>query len=305
MSDPLATTSCQKAVALARRLGLRRFWRKPPLPGNLQARDAGPEAIARDVDYGFESGKLHLYRLKLLGVAPKDASILEVGPGIAFGGMAYLAAFGARVAVADRWLAPWQDDYHARYYDALAQRIETEGAGGDARPIRALAASGSYEGGSITLIHEPAEDLRSVPDGAFEVVFSNAVLEHVANPSAAIAELHRVTKDGGYGVHQVDFRDHRDFDRPLEHLLLAEKSFSRLTKGMHHEYGSQLRQADYAAIFEEGGFSIVDYQNNDRATDEYLDDLTARLMKQNLHAFSREQLGDLGGLFFVRRACAE
>lgn len=42
----------------------------------------------------------------------------------------------------------------------------------------------------------PAEDL-PVPDGSYEIVLCNQVLEHVDDPDAVVRELHRVTAPGG------------------------------------------------------------------------------------------------------------
>ena len=46
------------------------------------------------------------------------------------------------------------------------------------------------------------ESLR-FPDATFDVVFSNGVVHHMANPKAGIAELMRVLKPGGWGFFKV------------------------------------------------------------------------------------------------------
>ena len=68
--------------------------------------------------------------------------------------------------------------------------------------------------------------------GYFDALVSNAVLERIKNANKAFTELFRVTSSGGVGLHQVDYRDHRDFARPLEHLLLdPNRSHERCGQG--------------------------------------------------------------------------
>ena len=53
-------------------------------------------------------------------------------------------------------------------------------------------------------------DIYDLPfdDGQFDVVFSSAVLEHLADPVAALKSLRRVLKPGGLGaIIRTDWRD--------------------------------------------------------------------------------------------------
>lgn len=288
-------------IALARKIGLRRFWKRPA-PGNLQSRDV--KAARADAEYGFSCGQGFKRQLERFGTKIRGASVLEIGPGVGFGSAAYLAAHGADAAVADRWLAPWQGDYHGVYYQALADLVETEGAGGDPSLLRALAGRGDYAGGPIRLLRASAEQLPSGYDGAFDAICSNAVLEHLADLRRALARFYKLTRPGGLGVHQVDFRDHRDFQQPLEHLLMTPATFLKLSKSMHYEFGSQRRRADYADRAVAAGFAIEEYSSNDRANEAYLEAFVPRLraaLDSPWRATAVEELCDLGGLFILRR----
>jgi len=46
-------------------------------------------------------------------------------------------------------------------------------------------------------------------DGRYDLIFSNAVLEHVTEPQMIFTELFRLLKPGGVMHHQIDFKDHR------------------------------------------------------------------------------------------------
>jgi len=61
-----------------------------------------------------------------------------------------------------------------------------------------------------------------IKDACVDFAFSNAVLEHIKDPAAAIKEIARVLCPGGHTMHRVDLRDHRDFSKPLEFLKPGE-----------------------------------------------------------------------------------
>ena len=288
----------------ARRAGLRRFWKPKPVPTNFQMPDRAPAAIASAVDYAVANGRAYAERLNTLGIKIADAKVLEIGPGPAFGSMAYLRSRGADVCVADRWLAPWNADYHNLFYAALAERLKKEEPAADTDFLRRIVSRNAYDDDAIGLVHRGAEDLAGISDRSVDAIFSNAVLEHLADPQTAFDELFRITKPGGAGVHQVDYRDHRDFDNPLDHLLFDANTFAQISEKVNTEYGSQLRQPDYAFLLTGAGFEIESYSSNCRADDAYLDTLEKRLRRSARSAYRdcpRSVLADLSGQFIVRR----
>lgn len=78
------------------------------------------------------------------------------------------------------------------------------------------------------------------PSDSVDVILSNAVLEHLENHPKAFSEFFRVTKARGLGFPQVDFRDHRSFERPLEHLLMSREKFERVAIECFRERGTSL-----------------------------------------------------------------
>lgn len=286
---------------VARRYGIRNPVARPRAV-NDHVPTPTPEDLAYQIEYALTPGSLQVWRLEGLGIPISGARILEIGPGVAFGAAAYLRAAGAHVTVADRWLSRWSDPYHGPIYSGIADKLEGK-PGFDVAPLRRMVDAKGYVDGTITCLLEPSEALTSIADGAFDAVLSNAVLEHVETPARAFPELFRVTRPGGVGLHQVDYRDHRNFDRPLEHLLMKPDAFDRLNRRFHMEYGSQRRQPEYARELTAAGFVIERYESSEAATPAYLDDLMKRLATsgRSQPGWSREVLGDLGGLFFLRR----
>ena len=111
-------------------------------------------------------------------------------------------------------------------------------------------------------------------DGEVDVVISNAFFEHIPRPEAAIAELARVTKKGGLGIHNIDTSDHRRYwDRarhPLE--FLTEVTTEPLSHG-----SNRLRPWQFVSLFERHGFELVKLGTGDEA--ELTPDLLNRLVE--------------------------
>lgn len=63
---------------------------------------------------------------------------------------------------------------------------------------------------NATYLNRGLESLKTVPDGAVDLVFSQAVLENVrlADFANLAIEMRRVLKPNGVASHEIDFRDH-------------------------------------------------------------------------------------------------
>lgn len=170
----------------------------------------------------------------------------------------------------------------------------------DPAPLRRVVEQGAYPPSVLRAFKRKAENLSGIESRSYDVVISNAVLEHVEDPQNAAREMFRITRPGGFGIHQVDFRDHRDFSKPLEYLLLSRSEFSRLFAFAQGSCGNRWRQSDFISAFNEAGFAVELCEPNVFATDEYLADLMPRL-ESAAQMFSRLDLFVLSGRFVLRR----
>jgi SAM-dependent methyltransferase len=68
------------------------------------------------------------------------------------------------------------------------------------------------------------KDLADVPDGWAELIVSNSVLEHVADPDQLFRQCRRVLAPGGVILHQVDYRDHF-FKYPFHFLQFSRQTW--------------------------------------------------------------------------------
>ncbi|MFA5024712.1 MAG: methyltransferase domain-containing protein [Patescibacteria group bacterium] len=93
----------------------------------------------------------------------------------------------------------------------------------------------------------------------FDIIISNAVLEHIKKEkiNQAIKNMNLVLNDGGIMVHEIDFRDHTNFNRPLANLKYTDEEWDKLTKDTIF-YTNRLKLSDYIEIFQRNNFEIID-----------------------------------------------
>jgi SAM-dependent methyltransferase len=94
----------------------------------------------------------------------------------------------------------------------------------------------------------------SLADGEADLVISNAVFEHLADVDVAVAELARVTKPRGLGVHLVDTSDHARYGDGSVHPLhfLRMQTRERMVNG-----SNRLRLFQIAEAFARHGFEVL------------------------------------------------
>lgn len=133
-----------------------------------------------------------------------------------------------------------------------------------------------------------------LPDGSIDVVLSNSVLEHVPDADAALAELARVTRRGGFAIHGIDVADHRihhDGRHPLDFLTVPSR------EPLVYEC-NRLRFCEFEDRFARHGFAVLG-QWGDNKVD------IPRALRQRLVApwsqMTDEQLATTWCLYLLRR----
>jgi SAM-dependent methyltransferase len=275
----------------------------PSLPVNFRKRDCSDEQLRADVEYALFVGRSYLGALRECFPSVNGLRVLEVGPGIAYGSAMVLAAYGVRPVVADRFLAPWEPEYHAKFYNRLRVELTRTDPAADGRPLQVLLSAGAYRDDVIERISCPLEAV-PMPSDSVDCVVSTAVLEHVFDVKRSFAQLLRITRPGGFGLHQVDFRDHRDFNRPLEYLLLSEDEFQNLFAACHAECGNRYRASEFAGAIRAAGFEMLGLQGTAFNTPDYLADFLPRLRAVSASPYrdtAAEDLHVLSGFFKIRK----
>jgi SAM-dependent methyltransferase len=166
---------------------------------------------------------------------PLRGRLLEIGPGSNLGVAALFVANGMDSAVCidvERWLESHDPLYAELGVTAVMDRV-------------------AYR-------YPAAIESAPFADATFDVVVSTAAVEHFADPDAAISEIARLLKPGGITSHQIDLRDHRDFDHPLEFLRLSDRQWKRLTSHRPSE-PNRWRASDLLAAFASHGLTVVEH----------------------------------------------
>jgi SAM-dependent methyltransferase len=205
--------------------------------------------------------------------------------------------------VADRFLAPWDPVYGPPFYRRLREEMRRQFPELDTGPVSAVIEANGYPD-NVLIRDVNAVETLSLDSDSIDIVISNAVFEHLDNHVLAVQQLYRITRPGGWNFHQVDFRYHRSFERPLEHLLLAPETFEAQSRYCFRETGTYLRPSQLAALFRECGFAEVRFEPHMWAEPAYFQDFLGRLRRTPQSAFCQspeEELRPLGGLFRVRK----
>jgi len=193
--------------------------------------------------------------LKMLGNPATIAGrrVMEIGPGRDMGTAMILSAMGAEITVVEKYAQGWVSGFHEQMAGELLRRLEDCNWPLDLDKIRQQLESHDF-GPSIVLVRDGLEDLPTHLDGSFDLSFSHSVLEHLAEPTAAMRALYRASSREAVGIHRVDFRDHADFARPLDFLLLTDEAFENYCPVYRYGYGNRVRADGYAAILSDAGF---------------------------------------------------
>lgn len=115
----------------------------------------------------------------------------------------------------------------------------------------------------------------------YDIILSVALLEHITKEKMGqvFRNLNKLTKQGGYLVHQIDFRDHINFNRPFNNLKLNPLQWKKKVKGTIF-YTNRLRLNDYLFYAKKNNFNPIliertkfNNEKNYQSEEIYLDEL--------------------------------
>ncbi len=232
----------------------------------------------------------------------RDARLLEIGPGINLSqGLLFVMGGAAKYYGLDIYrdpalLAAPQYDNVASLYRLIAPREIR-------RPVEEILTT---RNGQVEFDQDRVEYLYprqsyDIPlaDASLDYVFSNATLEHVADPLRTVEAIHRVLKRGGITAHQIDLRDHADFARPLEFLKVDAATWAKRYPNpeKNHLYMNRWRASDFRQAFEKTGLRVLVMKPSE--TLQVTEDMRQSLQPE----FRKYDLDDLSvvGLLIVAR----
>jgi len=110
--------------------------------------------------------------------------------------------------------------------------------------------------GASLLVGGPAV-LAAIPDGAVDLVVSEAAMEHVRRDDLLplLAQLRRVTAPDGLGLHAIDFQDH--LGGGLQHLRFSDGFWASPLVGRAGIYVNRLGLSTMVSRFRHAGFGVA------------------------------------------------
>ncbi len=128
-----------------------------------------------------------------------------------------------------------------------------------------------------------------LPPDSFDLIYSQAVMEHVSDPRAAYRNMATLLRPGGITSHQVDLRDHHDFSSPLSFLAYSERTW-QLMYSRRLSKTNRWRRGQHLATMRDHGLEpfLVD--------DTLVCEVTAHERDRMASPFRSMPLSDLGVL---------
>lgn len=231
----------------------------------------------------------HLVMARNNGLDPYPRTVAELGPGDSLGiGLAALisgcdayfaldvveyaapegnlAVFDELVGLfRDRVAIPGEDEFpKAKPYldsyewpDGLFDDLRLGNALQDSRLARIRQSIADPHGaGSLIRYMVPWSDAGVLRDESVNMLYSQAVLEHVDDLPGVYGAMRRWLKPAGYMSHQVDFRSHGTTDEWNGHWACSDLMW-RLIKGKRPYLLNRAPHSTHLTILEQQGFAIV------------------------------------------------
>jgi len=188
-------------------------------------------------------------------------SVLEIGPGDSLGtGLLVLAHGAQRYQAIDRFAVSFDPAGERQIFAALQSSLP-EPARQRLADVIALSPDGFFTR-SERFAYTNSLPLESAPahfgEQSFDVIYSNAVLEHVRDLEASLRAIRRLLAPGGVMLYAVDLRSHQNYERhALEFLEYPRWFYSLMTS--HTGAPNRARFSRYDGLLRAQGFLDLDY----------------------------------------------
>ena len=218
------------------------FWKKIGIYSHGEMQDA---------DYALEVFDKHLVASGFSGRSGLTG--LEMGPGDSIG-----SAIVAKARGFSRFFLVDAGDYANR--DVETYRNLGRACMRDGRAAPDMERAASFEDVlticDATYLTEGLQSYRELPAASVDLIFSQAVLEHVRRHEFAevAAQMHRILKPDGIASHQVDLRDH--LGGGLNNMRIASRWWETELMAGSGFYTNRIRFSEMLNLFEQAGFTV-------------------------------------------------
>ncbi len=131
-------------------------------------------------------------------------------------------------------------------------------------------------------------------DAKYDLIISNATLEHVplSKIPDSISNMYKYLKKNGLMIHQIDFRNHLNFENPFDFYKYSNKKWELLIKNSIF-YTNRLRVSDFEELFKKNNFKIL------------IKEQTYSILPKKIHVdlknYTNNSLRTKGTLFVLRK----
>ena len=186
--------------------------------------------------------------------------VLEVGPGDSLGtGLLCISRGAASYCAVDRFAVGMDFDFERQVFGKLFEAMNSEQQENCTEIIDHLKTHGTFLENQIEYRNNlPIEKAPNIPGfGLFDVIFSNAVLEHVADLPGTIRAFSKLLSPKGVMQHDVDLRSHQTYEKhPLQFLEYPQWLWRLMSS--HNGEPNRIRVPQYLELLEENGISPVE-----------------------------------------------
>jgi predicted SAM-dependent methyltransferase len=208
----------------------------------------------QDFSYARDVFIAHLARAGLLEKEKNiDKVVMELGPGESLFSALLARAYGfKRTLLIDvgAFALPGLDEYQN-----FSQWLANQGLPGPS--ISNCVSIDSMLAVLDSQYHTDGLDaLRNLPDDSVDLIFSQAVLEHVRKNEFVdtVRECWRLLRPGGVCTHVVDYKDH--LEESLNNLRFSDQLWEAEWIASSGFYTNRIRLVEMIRIFEEQGFVV-------------------------------------------------
>lgn len=235
------------------------------------------------------------YAAKLQGLR-----VLEYGPGDVLGVALLFYAAGARhVHCVDRFPLEQVTPKNARVYRRLLDRLDGS--------RRARAEQAFVDAARPELGFRPdCIEYRVTSDGlagrraCYDLIVSRAVLEHVHELNATLADVEEGMAEGGVSLHSVDLRSHNlDRDRPFDFLTWPRWAYRLMYS--HKGFPNRWRSNTYRALVAGRRLRLRQIEPTGRLPHDDVERIRPHLARE-LRDTPADELGWLGLWIVLERA---
>lgn len=205
------------------------------------------------LDKTFEGG---LTILKRNNLSIKGKTILEIGPGNSYMIAYNFLMHGAKkVILVDKFQRIIKTKRQKEYFEKEIEYISKKYG---QKPF--FVTNGDIDGEYIEFINK---DLTETNIKNVGLIFTNSVLEHIKNVEENIAVMSKILNLGGYMYHNIDLRDHYNFNKPFLFYKYEDSTWNKYLTKEGISYTNRLRYDDFVRLFKDRSLKII-YERTER-----------------------------------------